>query len=294
MWTPADKQQSGINDIIQIEITRRCDLYTCSNCTRLLPFRKDPLQMALDVFTEAVDSLADWPGVVALFGGNPCTHTRFADVCRILAERVPPSRRGLWTNHTRSHGALCREVFAGGRLNLNAHGDPLAFEEMSRWFPGRVIRGTDERPSWHAAILVDYRDLGIAPEAWEWARERCDVNRRWSAILQERDGRAVAYFCEIAGAIDGVTGERHGIPAAPGWWKEPIGAYRDQIRNCCDRGCAIPLRLNGHLDAAAVYDVSPSWLPVIRENDARPVTLQVHRDMPEHCREATDYVRVRG
>ena len=145
MLTPADKYSARVNDIIQIEITRKCDLFTCSNCTRLLPFRKDTLEMSLDVFERAVESLADWPGVVAVFGGNPCLHSAFVDICRILARHVPPERRGLWTNHTRYHGALCRETFHAGRLNLNAHGDRAAFEEMARWFPGRVIHGTDRR-----------------------------------------------------------------------------------------------------------------------------------------------------
>jgi hypothetical protein len=292
MLAPIDKIERGGNDILQIEITRKCDLFNCSNCTRLLPFRKDNLEMSLEVFAEAVRSLDGWPGVVALFGGNPCTHSHFADICQILAKHVPPEKRGLWTNHLRGHGSLCRQVFAHGRLNLNAHGNAEAYAEMNRWFPGRVIPGTDTKPSWHAAILTSWRDLGLSEAEWVQAREACDINQRWSGIIQQRDSRAVAYFCEVAGSLDGATGERNGLPVYPGWWRERIPAFASQIRNCCDGGCGVPLRFKGHLDQAGVYDVTRSWLPVAGEPRG-DIEIKVHESRNEVCRETTDYVRLR-
>jgi hypothetical protein len=290
---PIDKIRNGGNDILQIEITRKCDLFNCSNCTRLLPFRRDPIEMSLDVFEQAVDSLADWPGIVAVFGGNPCTHSRFPEICRSLAPRIPPRQRGLWTNHTREHGAIAAYTFGAGRLNLNAHGDPLAYAEMDRWFPGQVIAGTDDRASWHAAILVDYRDFGITEADWIRRREQCDINRNWSAIIQEQDGQPVAYFCEVAGAIDGSIGGRQGVPVFPGWWREPMTRFAHQVGACCDRGCAIPLRLKGHQDCDAVYDLSPSWLPHLKIPTGR-VEIEIHETAPAGCRETTDYVRRRS
>jgi hypothetical protein len=291
MLAPIDKVLHGGNDTIQIEITRKCDL-SCSNCTRLLPFRQDPIEMSLEVFRTAVASVADWPGIVAVFGGNPCMHTKFPEICKILEEFVPPERRGLWTNHTRKHGAVAAATFSKGRLNLNAHGDPEAWRELSRWFPGRVIVESETRPSWHAAILVDYREMGIEDMAWTVIRERCDINRKWSGIIQERNGRAVAYFCEVAGAIDGVTGERNGVEVYNGWWRESMERFAHQVRNCCDRGCAIPLRLKGHLDCDETYDVSPAWLPHL-SNPKKPAKFAIHQALPATCRETTDYVRLR-
>jgi hypothetical protein len=292
MLAPIDKIESGVNDILQIEITRRCDLFNCSNCTRLLPFRKDSPEMSLDVFRNAVDSVAEWPGIVALFGGNPCTHSQFEEICRILAMAIPADRRGLWTNHLRGHGEIAAHTFGWGRLNLNAHGDPEAYRNMDRWFPGRVITGTEHAASWHAAILVDYRDMGLTTSEWIRARESCDINQRWSGIIQQRDGQAVGYFCEVAGAIDGVTGDRNGIPVYPGWWRERMPAFASQVRQCCDRGCGVPLRLEGHRDLDAVYDISRSWLPALEARRGQ-IHLEVHERLPDRCRETTDYVRLR-
>src|SRR5688572_748232 len=116
MLAPIDKINRGGNDILQIEITRKCDLYACSNCTRALPFRHDAWEMSLDVFTTAVDSVLEWRGIVALFGGNPMAHSRIDEVCAILAERIPPNRRGLWTNNLLGKGELAQRVFGKGRL----------------------------------------------------------------------------------------------------------------------------------------------------------------------------------
>jgi hypothetical protein len=135
MLAPIDKIRRGGNDIIQVVITTACDR-NCSNCTQLLPFRADYRFMSVDCFREVVESLRDWPGVVAMFGGNPCVHPNFPAFCRILAEAIPPTRRGLWTNHLFKHGAIAAETFGKGRLNLNAHGNPEAAAEIEKWFPG--------------------------------------------------------------------------------------------------------------------------------------------------------------
>ncbi|HXI98771.1 MAG TPA: radical SAM protein, partial [Gemmatimonadaceae bacterium] len=124
MLAPIDKLERGGNRIIQIEVTRICTL-NCSNCTRLLPFRRDEKHMGVDVFREAVRSLADWPGVIGIFGGNPPCHPRFGDLMAILVEEIPDQRhRGLWANDLLKHGELVRDVFyPHGMFNLNAHAD---------------------------------------------------------------------------------------------------------------------------------------------------------------------------
>jgi hypothetical protein len=253
------------NDTIQIVISRACDLFWCSNCTQLLPFRRDAVHMAPDVFRLALRSLEGWPGIRGVFGGNPCMHPQFPDLMAVLREEVPDQRqRGIWTNDLRQHGPLVRDVFfPRGRFNLNAHANPGAAAVMDRYLPGKVIPSSRTRPSWHAPILLDWRDVGLTPAEWTEAREACDINRTWSAAICERDGAPFAYFCEVGAALDGIRNENHGIPAVPGWWRNRMDGFGDQVAKCCDAGCGVPLRRLGHLDTAATYDYSAAFIPLI-------------------------------
>lgn len=294
MLSPNDKLRSGGNDIMQIEITRKCSIFSCSNCTRALPFRRDTIEMRLDVFREAVISLSGWPGIVSCFGGNPPNHSRFPEVCAILAELVPPKRRGLWANDLMEHGAIARETFREGRLNLNAHADERAAAEIDRWFPGRLIEKSRKEPAWHGGLLVDRRDYGISDGDWETIRENCDINRHWSGIIVERDGRPWGYFCEVASALDGVRLENHGVHAEPGWWRSGMDRFQHQVRGCCDRGCGVPLRMKGHLDRDDVYDVSPSWVEAATARKQSAVDLAIHETLPdERSASLVDYMRLR-
>lgn len=282
------------NDTIQVVITRACDIFNCSNCTQLLPWRRDAAHMSVDVAREAFRSLRDWPGIVGIFGGNPCSHPRFEAILAALREEIPERRRrGIWTNNLLGHGAAVRETFyPDGRFNLNAHRDERAAAEMDRWLPGRLIRESDERASWHSPILLDRRDLGIDDEAWVALRERCDINLNWSGAVIERGGRAYGYFCEVAAALDGIRGENHGIPVAPGWWRAGMDAFRGQVEGCCDRGCGVPLRGRGHVDTDAVYDVTGSWASALGVGRGK-VRVEVHEEPPPDCAEATDYMQLR-
>ncbi len=305
MLTPNDKlNRPNGNRIIQIEITRKCDLFNCSNCTRLLPFRgkagleHDPWEMSLGVFERAVASLAGWPGVVALFGGNPCTHSKFSEICRILAESVPMTQRGLWTNNLRGHGAVVRETFAPqggdgphGVFNLNVHCSVDAAAEMREWLPGIHVFG--ERPSQHGQVIGSREDLGVSEADWIAARERCDINQHWSAAIVERNGAASVYFCEVAAAIDGMTGQDHGLPAEPGWWQRPIADFEQQIHGCCDRHCVVPLRLAGGTDTDDTYQVTKSFVGLDEIKLSPKVKLAVVEQPGEQCRELTDYQRLR-
>lgn len=261
MKAPTDKT----NDTIQILVSRSCDLFWCSNCTQLLPFRQDTLHMSVDVFRQALRSLAGWPGIRGIFGGNPCVHPKFPDLMQVLVEEVPDQRqRGLWTNNLLKHGALVREVFyPRGRFNLNAHANAEAAAAIEYWLPGRLIPTSKHRPSWHSPILLDRRDLDLSDDDWIAARESCDINQRWSAAIVERDGQAMAYFCEVAAALDGIRGTNHGIPAVAGWWRWPMDRFAGQVAGCCDAGCGVPLRRLGQRDVDAIYDYSSSFIPIV-------------------------------
>lgn len=292
---PIDKLKAGGNDILQIEITRKCSIFSCSNCSRALPFRRDTIEMSLDVFREALLSLEGWPGIVSCFGGNPPNHSRFPEICEILAELVPPERRGLWANDLMEHGEIAARTFGRGRLNLNAHADEKAAAEIDRWFPGKLISKSRMQPAMHGALLVDRKDVGVTDGEWEALRENCDINREWSGIIVERAGRPYGYFCEVASALDGVRSENHGMLAEPGWWRLPMEMFEHQVRNCCDRGCGVPLRIKGHLDRDDVYDVTASWLPAVTARKQSAVDLAIHETLPdERSASLVDYMRLRS
>lgn len=294
MKAPTEKT----NDTIQIMVTRSCNEYSCSNCTQLLPFRTDALHMSVDVFRQALRSLKGWPGIRGVFGGNPCSHPKFADLMQVLVEEVPNQKqRGIWTNNLLKHGALVREVFYPlGRFNLNAHADEAAAAEIDRWLPGKLIQTSRNRPSWHSSMLIDWRDVGMSEQEWVAARETCDINQTWSAGIFERDGQPFAYFCEVGGALDGIRGENHGIPAVEGWWRRGMDGFGDQVAQCCDRGCGVPLRQLGQRDIDDTYDYSTSFIPLV-EGKLRPGKVSGHlvTDLAQQpTQRPTDYQGLRS
>lgn len=296
MLAPIDKvERPGGNQYMQIEITTACNLM-CSNCTRLLPFRKDVKHMTVDCFETAVRSLEGWPGKVCIFGGNPPAHPKFAELMNILVKYVPDQRRrGLWANNLLKHGQLIRDVFyPHGTFNLNAHADERAAAEIDRWLPGKLIESSRSRPAMHGPIAMDRRDYALTDAEWVALREACDINRNWSGIIVERSGKPYGYFCEVASSIDGVRSENHGMPALPGWWRSRMDApeFENQVRQCCDRGCGVPLKLIGHNDREDTYDISPSWKEIFGE--PKHVSLAVHDEVSaQKSHETTDYMGLR-
>lgn len=294
MLAPVDKvRRKGGNDIIQVVITRTCDIHNCSECTQLLPFRKDPKEMTLECVEETLIALKDWPGVVACFGGNPCTHSRFSEVAALWEKHIhPQSRRGLWTNNLMRHGEAARRVFwPHARFNLNVHGSEKAAEGMRQHLPGIKIWGTS--PSQHGGQLLDYADLGISDADWVAMRERCDINQKWSgAVYMRDDGKPYFYFCERAGALDGVRGTNYGVRVEPGCWRWGMDRFAHQVSACCDHVCGVPLRSKGYLDNADTYGVSPSLIPLTLDRVGR-VKVETVTAMGAKTHELTDYVGLR-
>src|SRR5678815_4447941 len=110
MKAPGDKRPTWMGGIIQIHITRVCNL-SCTHCTQGSNFGGKPVLMTLENFEIAVKSLRNYSGVVGVFGGNPTMHPQFAQICQILSEHIPWDHRGLWSNNLMGHGKLCRETF---------------------------------------------------------------------------------------------------------------------------------------------------------------------------------------
>ena len=227
--------------IICIDITNKCDL-KCSNCTRLLANQDEFWDMSLDNLRLALRSLSDFPGIIAILGGNPCMHRDFAGVCRVVTEEISDkNRRGLWTNNAFKWAELAAETF--GVFNLNPHGEERGIKSLQTLkHLGWYYEGNSE----HSSLLAAVRDFYGEEEMWERIAG-CDINQNWSASIVENKGKLRAYFCEVAASFDLARGTDHGLEVTEDWWRRGIQEFSSQIRHFCP-GCGVPARIKGHLD----------------------------------------------
>ncbi|MGE4536228.1 MAG: radical SAM protein [Desulfovibrio sp.] len=222
--------------IIQIDVTNACP-NRCSNCTRLVGHHRKPFFMDMDTFRRAVDSLADFPGVVGMIGGEPLVHPDFAAMAAYLASVVPDrKRRGLWSTVPKAlgqkYGTLIREVF--GYQSFNDHS------------LDKIL---------HQPVLVAAEEVVADPEEMWRLIDDCWVQRYWSASITPKG----AFFCEVAASLDMLFDGPGGWPVEPGWWKRVPGDYDDQMARACPHcGCAIALPRRP--SAQGIDDVSPGNL----------------------------------
>jgi hypothetical protein len=202
-------------------------------------------------FSIACDSLAGYFGVIGMFGGNPCIHPKFDELCAIMREKIPFEQRGLWSNNLNGHGKTCRETFNPKHSNLNVHMVPEAAFEMQRDWPeaAREVKGFED--SRHTPVYVAMQDVDMTDEErWRLIGE-CDVNQYWSAMIGVFRGELRAWFCEIAGAQSMLHQNDPnypdtGLSVVPGWWDKPMSAFESQVRWHC-MACGFPLRGHGAL-----------------------------------------------
>ena len=227
--------------IICIDVTNKCDL-GCSNCTRLLENQDAFWEMTPENFRLAVRSLADYPGIVAVIGGNPVMHRHFPELCRIFVEERPrKALRGLWTNNVFKHSDLAEETF--GIFNLNPHGAERGIKSLAKL---KKLGWYHEGHSHHAPLLTAGKDLFDEREMWDRI-SRCDVNHEWSASIVQNKGELRAYFCEVAASFDLARGTDNGIVPVPGWWRRNLSSFDEQVARFCP-GCGVPAKLKGHMD----------------------------------------------
>ena len=236
-------------EIICIDITNKCDL-ACSNCTRLLENQDEFWEMSEDNFRNALRSLKNFKGIIAMIGGNPCMHTKFKELCNIFKEEIPNQlQRGLWTNNVFKYTDLVEETFGG--LNLNTHNMVRSVDKLKSIYENMVLKGGFNgglylENSEHAPILTAVKDLYSEKEMWEKI-SGCDINREWSATIVENKGKLRAYFCEVAASFDLARNEDNGLEVVEDWWNRPISDFSNQIEKFCP-GCGVPARIKGHFD----------------------------------------------
>jgi len=301
MVAPSDKR-SGIwrSGIIQVMVTRACDL-ACHHCSQGSNLAGKPVMMSAEEFDRACSSLAGYFGVVGMFGGNPTMHPQFPELCRIMRERVPYLQRGLWCNNLRGRGADARATFNPRFSNLNVHLDSDAAEEFRRDWPESApyLKGT-HLDSLHGSPWVALKDV-VEDEGERWRLiGQCDVNQFWSACLGVVPGRGLrAYFCEIAyamaalhaTALDADDWPDTGLEVVPGWWRQPMAAFEQQVRLHC-HSCGIPMRRHGQLAVMGEYEEFSEThrhiaRPKVRD---RPVQFVQAETLVRSARPATNYL----
>lgn len=277
MKAPSDRRPGIWRDgVLQIKVTNACDL-DCRHCSvgvGLARKLKRVFFMTPDQFRTALRSLEAYDGVIGMFGGNPCIHPQFEELCRIFREEVPDKdQRGLWSNNLRGHGWMCRETFSAQHSNLNVHGVREAWDEIRRdWPEARPLQAGLSEPSMHGPIFGSMMDVGLTEEEM-WERVgTCYVNQTWSAEITVVGGRLVGYFCEIAATMAELEGDPSfgmdvGMDVGVGgpWWKEPL--WDLQVRKYCSR-CLVPLNARKIRDSSSEPEqYTVAW---------RPLMLTVH------------------
>lgn len=260
--------------VLQIKVTNVCDL-DCNNCSvgvGLARKLKKTFHMTPKQFRAACQSLKGFPGVVGMFGGNPCLHPQFEELCEIFRQEVPDQhQRGLWSNRLFGKGAVCRKTFSPIHSNLNVHGSVAAYREIQRDWPEARVLEAGLGMSRHGPIFGAPQDLGYGEaEMWE-AVGKCYVNQTWSAEITVVNGGLAAYYCEIAGTMAELTGDdSFAVGVVPGWWKHNIYYFEHQVRQYCPR-CLVPMnpRKVYDSDRGAAEQYTEVWKPVMLQVNGR-------------------------
>lgn len=239
--------------VLQIKVCNVCDL-NCNNCTAAVGIARSMGHkwfMTPEQFRTALESLKGFPGVIGMFGGNPCIHPQFEELCAIFREVIPnKDQRGLWSNNLKKHAALCRETFSPQHSNLNVHRSQPAYDEIMKEWPEAIVSRKQfmttglSQPSMHGSWWVAMKDV-IPDEEKRWDLiGKCFVNQTWSAEITVIKGELRAFFCEFAatrGEFFEVLNEPDvGLPVTPGWWSQPMSFFAEQVCHHCHR-CGAPL-----------------------------------------------------
>jgi len=237
--SPADMK------IIQLEATNACPK-RCSNCTRFVSHQRKPFVADREQWEQMLRSMEGFGGMVGFMGGEPTIHPDFDWMVRRYREQIggghiyqAPARpipdfskyyqahltsidhpRGLWTSlgpGYYKHFGLIQETFPYQCVNDHSH------------------------PGLHQALLVSYKDLGMSREEFEAKRDKCWVQRMWSASVMPWG----TYFCEVAAAIDHLFYQgANAWPLEPGWFRRKQADFGEQLKLCehCSACLDVPRR----------------------------------------------------
>lgn len=301
---PPGKRRPGKphGGVLQLWVTRACDK-SCYGCTQASNLKGAKEFITPEQFEQACYSLRDYWGTVGVFGGNPCLHPQFDQLCDILATHIPFQQRGLWANKFFGHGPKIRETFNPARSNINAHMDKKAVDEIRKDWPDAKIwcTNTDCR---HSPVYLAMQDL-IEDEDERWGLiANCDININWSAMICVFRGELRGFFCEVAGSMamllqDDPTHPDLGVKIEDGWWQKTMKQFAPQARTYCHM-CGVPLRGFGELsqskDENSREQTTKTWQGVFEKLGMRgghqfQVVTDLHEIKPQSLKKMTHYVQ---
>lgn len=232
-------------DTIQIEITNICE-NRCANCTRFVGYAK-PYYMSMNEFKQAVDSMAGFPNMVGIMGGEPLMHPLFKDMCEYALEKIPRMQLGLWTcfpARYRDYREVIAKTFGNIFLNDHTRGDV-----------------------YHHPFLVASKE--VVPDATTRMKmiKKCFFQDAWSAAINPNG----AFFCEIAASLSTLFGGR-GDAVLPRWWERTVDSFRGQIETFCEQ-CGGAMPLQRRVSVEEVDDISPANFKRIPRKSSR---LKIH------------------
>lgn len=230
--------------IILIDITNAC-LRRCTNCLRLCNHRTAEWFVDIDWFQDVLCALTDFSGVIGVFGGEPLLHPHFSSIMQII--------RSAFGEQIRAHGVV--DVDELGKLKNGIGLWTTADEKLWENHADDIRRTfTFVRINDHLGVIRHFPIL-VCPD--ELGYSDTELNNLPPCWISQCCASSVtpwgAYFCEVAGALDGFLKFGLGHVPCAGWWND---AFVDQRVLCGFCGARVPLRWTSD---RSVNVVSPMW-----------------------------------
>jgi organic radical activating enzyme len=205
---------------IIIPVTNVCNL-SCGGCNQLCGnYPKEKLWfIGLDELRRNIDIASKEMGKknIGLFGGEPTLHPEFQGILE-LCYTYPDRTFMIYTN-----GRVPVSNHRNVVYNVSPKCDPVLGPQMLASIK-------------HYPTLVAARDVFKVEDRdfyWEKAKRDCCMWNDCGTIIYKDQ----AYYCEIAGAMDQLTGERNGWPVREGEnpFRRTDAEIREQARKFCYR-----------------------------------------------------------
>lgn len=229
-----------------IDITNVCG-HGCLYCSRYdRHIRKDQrFFMDLPTIEKALDSLAEWPNLIALLGGEPTYHPEFEAICKMLQRRNGRGKYELFTmggKRYEQYKKLIDETFFFVAYNPHTPAQQAVCK--------------------HQPLTIAAQDV-VMDEAYRRKLiDGCWVQRIWCPSI----GPKGAFFCEIAYALDSILDGPGGYPIEPDWWKKAPADFQDQIDRYCGL-CGMPIPMEQELLETKLEKFSPGLLELFRKHN---------------------------
>lgn len=252
--------------IIQIEITNACS-NRCANCTRFCGHHQKPFFMNFETFKNAVDSMAGFPGIVGIMGGEPTIHPEFEKFVRYFKENFGNDESPSIIFKGPESGFIdyiCKNKFNIDKNNQRGLWSSMGYKyynnfELIQDTFGYQALNDHSYPSLHETLMVTRKELNIPDDKWYALRDNCWIQSLWSASITPKG----AFFCEVAAALDMLFDGPGGWPIVPGWWLRDPYNFGDQLRWC--ELCSAPLPMPKRDANKEIDDASPVWCNLLEK-----------------------------